>query len=161
MTGTPLITHLRFPAACLLVLARPAPAPAAGPPAAREKLRELRGRIDALQNALRRRGIENEAVDALRESERAISDANRSLRELAEQGARGDARPDELAGSRARPAGAQNSSRRFARQLYQPRGRKNGAVEDPAQPRNPNQIARHLHYFGNSRARAGVISDPR
>ena len=53
---------------------------------AKYELRDLRGKIEALQKRLA--GTEDsrsEAADALKETERAISDANRSLRELAHQ----------------------------------------------------------------------------
>ena len=69
----------------LLLLASPAAEPA-GAGAKEKELRELRGRIEALQKQLA--GAEeskSEAADALRESERAISEANRSLRELGVQ----------------------------------------------------------------------------
>lgn len=69
----------------LLLLASPAAEPA-GAGAKEKELRELRGRIEALQKQLA--GAEeskSEAADALRESERAISEANRALRELGAQ----------------------------------------------------------------------------
>ena len=67
----------------LLVLASPAAEPASASAKEKEKeLRELRGRITALQNQLAAsEESKSEAVDALRESERAISEANRELRD--------------------------------------------------------------------------------
>ena len=49
-----------------------------------ENLKALRGRIDALNRDLEKKaGSQREARDALRDSERAISNANRALRRLA------------------------------------------------------------------------------
>ena len=51
-----------------------------------EELKELRGRIDSLKRDIdRAEGNRAEAADSLRESERAISEANRALRDLSEQ----------------------------------------------------------------------------
>src|ERR1700675_848080 len=67
-----LICQLAFPGAAL-----------AGPS---DQLKELRGRIDRLQRQLTQsEETQSEADDSLRESERAISNANRRLFELAGQ----------------------------------------------------------------------------
>ena len=157
-----------FPAACLFTILAFAAAgawPAASPSAKEKQLRELRGRIDALQQQLTdAEESKNEAVDALKESERAISDANRALRELAEQARETDARLGEL---RAQSASATQSLQKqqalLARLLY------HHYVGGQAEPlklllnrEDPTQIARQLHYFGHiSRARANVIAELR
>src|SRR5512134_2972690 len=65
------------------LLAATTAAPAAGPA---EELKELRGRIDRLQKQLgETQASRTRAVDALRESEQAISEANRRLFELARE----------------------------------------------------------------------------
>jgi murein hydrolase activator len=154
-----------LPAACLFsifFLAASQAWPAASRPAKEKELRELRGRIDALQQRLNdAEESKNEAVDALKESERAISDANRALRELGLQAREADARLGEL---RAKSESAQQAIQKqqalLARLLY------HHYVGGQAEPlklllnrEDPNEIARQLHYFGHiSRARAGVIT---
>lgn len=157
-----------LPATCLLitvVLAAAGAWPAASPSAKEQQLRELRGRIEALQQRLTdAEESKNEAVDALKESERAISDANRTLRELAEQAREADARLGEL---RAESASGQQALKKqqalLARLLYH---HYVGGQTEPLKlllnREDPNHIARQLHYFGHiSRARAGVISELR
>ncbi len=147
-----------------LLLASPAAEPAAS--GAKEKeLRELRGRIEALQKQLS--GAEeskSEAADALRESERAISEANRSLREL---GAHSREINRELAALGAESQRGKESLKAqqvlLARLLYQ---HYLGGQTEPLKlllnREDPNEIARRLHYFGYiSRARAQLIIDLR
>ena len=71
------LAFLILPALCSAAAAPP-------PGAQKEELKQLHVRIDALQKRLAAsEETKSEAVDALRESERAISDTNRTLRELA------------------------------------------------------------------------------
>ncbi len=158
---------LRAAGICLALLLAAAPAaPAAAPSTAREKeLRELRGRIEALQKRLA--GAEetkNEAADALRESERAISDANRALRELGSQAREINQQVADLRAESARREEALKAQQALlARLLYQ---HYLGGRAEPLKlllsREDPNQIARQLHYFGYiSRARAGLIAELR
>lgn len=149
----------------ILCLAR-ADAPAAGSAAeARKELRELRGRIEALQKQLAdAEDSRSEAVDALRESERAISDANRTLRELAQQSRTINRSLGELR-SESRRGGERLKSqqRALADLLY---GQYVGGRAEPLRlllnRENPNQVARELHYFSYIlRARAELISELR
>jgi murein hydrolase activator len=158
---------VKLPVACLLVFlcgAAPPAWAAASSPGAKEKereLKELRGRIDALQKRLAdAEGSKSEAVDALRESERAISDANRVLRDLSRQAAEVNARLRQLRAESERGQRALNEQQELlARLLY------HNYVGGQAEPlklllnrEDPNHIARQLHYFGYiSRARAGII----
>ena len=159
--------HVSWRAAAVLLsllAAAPAALPAAGPAGAKEQkeLRELRGRIAALQKRLAdAEESKSEAVDALKESERAISDANRALRELSGQARQVDAR---LAKVRAESGVGQRALKEqqalLARLLYH---RYVGGQAEPLKlllnREDPNQIARQLHYLAYvSRARAGVIS---
>jgi septal ring factor EnvC (AmiA/AmiB activator) len=156
---------LRLAAACLAValFGVAAQAGAAPPPAAREKeLRELRGRIEALQKRLTdAEGLKNEAVDALRESERAISEANRELRGLAQQARAADARLAELNAESARAQQALKEQQALlARLLYhhyingQP-----GPLRLLLNREDPSRIVRQLHYFEHiSRARSEAIA---
>jgi septal ring factor EnvC (AmiA/AmiB activator) len=136
-----------------------APAPAGKP---EKQLHELRDRIEALQKRLAdAEGSKSEAVDALKESERAISDANRSLRELAGHAKETDAR---LAGLRAESERGQAALQRqqslLARQLYNAYiGGRAEALKLLLNREDPNATARRMHYFSYiSRARADVIS---
>jgi len=150
----------------LLVLASPAAEPAA--PGAREKereLRELRGRIEALQKRLAAaEESKSEAADALRESERAISEANRELRELGSQAREHNRRLAELNAEtlqRERALRAQQAA--LADLLYR---HYLGGQAEPLRlllnREDPGQIARRLHYFGYiSRARADLIGELR
>ncbi len=150
--------------ACILLLASGAAA-AATAAGAREELGELRATIEALQRRLAAaEESRNEAVDALRESERAISDASRSLRDLAAQSRAAHARLGALRAESRRVAQTIGTQQALLAQLvYQQ------YVSGRSEPlklllnrENPNQISRQLHYFGYvSRARAELIDELR
>ena len=134
-------------------------APAAS--AQKEELGQLRGRIDALQKRLAAsEATKSEAVDALRESERAISETNRALHELAAQQRAVGAQLAELQ-NQARPAAAEIELQqaRLARLLYlQYIGAQPDALRLLLNREDPNRIARELHYLTHlSRARAELI----
>ena len=149
----------------LLLLASPAAEPAASAGAKEKELRELRGRIEALQKSLAdSEGSKSEAADALRESERAISEANRELRELGGQSRGINQQVAELnAESRRREEALKTQQSLLARLLYQ------HYLGGPSEPmklllnqEDAHQIARRLHYFGYiSRARAELIAELR
>jgi len=135
---------------------------------AREELQQLRSRIDALQKQIT--GAEtsrNEAADALRESERAISDANRELAELEQSHRAASQRADVLRGESSKAAGALSQQQAMlSRLLYQQHVQHAGAQPEALRlmlsGENPNVIARELHYLGYvSRARAEAISELR
>jgi septal ring factor EnvC (AmiA/AmiB activator) len=148
-----------IPAFLLLAfLALPAAA-YAGPS---DQLKELRGRIDKLQRQLTEsEDTKSEAADSLRESERAISDANRRLFELAgrQRAVRGSLARLEQNKSRAlESAEAQRSL--LAKLLYQ-----QYLLGQPAPLRvmlnrqDPNEIARQMHYLSYVyQARAELIA---
>jgi septal ring factor EnvC (AmiA/AmiB activator) len=86
--------HALASAALAALLALPSAPVGAG---AAEDLKDLRGRIDALKREIEKNeGDRAEASDSLRESERAISEANRQLRDLSEQKQEAQARLTEL-----------------------------------------------------------------
>lgn len=133
--------------------------------AEKEQLEALRSRIERLRGAIA--GAEEtraEARDQLRESERAISDANRTLRELSAKrdGVRGEL--ERLAGQK-RAIDAEIASRR------EPLGRLLLARYMHGEPNplrvllsgeDPNRAARELHYTSYvSRAQAGLIQSLR
>jgi septal ring factor EnvC (AmiA/AmiB activator) len=152
----------------LLLSASAAPSALAGSVSAadaREDLRELRGKIEALQKKLQdAEETRTEVADSLKASERAISDANRRLRELAGQANDVNRRLDALrAESQAGEATLQRQQALLARQLYQQYlGGQNEALRLLLNREDPNRIARKLHYFGHiSRARAELIEELR
>jgi len=136
-----------------------AAAPAAN--AQTEELRQLRGRIDALQQRLAAaEETKSEAVDSLRESERAISETNRVLRELAGQQRALNAKLSELQEQSHRAAtDIDGQQARLARLLYQQYiGVQPDALKLLLNREDPNRIARELHYLTHlSRARAELI----
>jgi septal ring factor EnvC (AmiA/AmiB activator) len=150
----------------LLLLASPAAEPAAAGAKEKEKeLRELRGRIDALQKQLAAaEESKSEAADALRESERAISEANRALRELGSEARQHQKRLAELnAESRSREKALKAQQAMLADLIYR---HYLGGQAEPLRlllnREDPGQISRRLHYFGYiSRARAELIAELR
>jgi len=150
----------------LLLLASPAAEPAtAGAKEKEKELRELRGRIDALQKSLAAaEESKSEATDALRESERAISEANRALRELGSEARQFQKRLAELnAESRQREQALKAQQALLADLIYR---HYLGGQAEPLRlllnREDPAQISRRLHYFGYiSRARAELIAELR
>jgi septal ring factor EnvC (AmiA/AmiB activator) len=129
--------------------------------APRAELQDLRGRIEKLQKDLQdSEVVKTEASDALRASERAISESNRQLRELDGQrqqaadtlGALG--RQNKQAGER---LAAQQAA--LAGLLYQQYlNGQHDSLTLLLNQRDPGQLARDLRYYGYiSRARADLI----
>jgi len=150
----------------LLLLASPAAEPAtAGAKEKEKELRELRGRIEALQKQLAAaEESKSEAADALRESERAISEANRELRELGAQAREHNKRLAELnAESRRREGALKAQQTLLADLLYRHYlGGRSEPLKLLLNREDPGQIARRLHYFGYiSRARSELIAELR
>jgi len=148
----------------LLLLASPDAEPA-GAGAKERELRELRGRIEALQKSLAEaEESKSEAADALRESERAISETNRALRELGAQSRETQRQLAALsAESRRHEAALRTQQEQLTRLLYH---HYLGSQSEPLKlllnREDPNEIARRLHYFGYiSRARARLIAETR
>jgi len=148
----------------LLLLASPDAEPA-GAGAKERELRELRGRIEALQKSLAEaEESKSEAADALRESERAISETNRALRELGAQSRETQRQLAVLgAESRRHEAALRTQQEQLTRLLYH---HYLGSQSEPLKlllnREDPNEIARRLHYFGYiSRARARLIVETR
>jgi murein hydrolase activator len=142
--------------ACFLALATGAH----GAPS--DQLKALRGRIDKLQRQLgESEETKSEAADFLRESERAISDANRRLFELAGRQRAVSEKLLQLEQNKAgilESAGAQQ--RLLEKMLYQ-----QYLSGEPAplrlmlDRRDPNEIARQMHYLSHIyRARADLIA---
>jgi septal ring factor EnvC (AmiA/AmiB activator) len=143
----------------LAALAAPAQA------APKEELEELRGRIGELQKHLAdSEESKTEAGDALRESERAVSETNRKLYQLAEQRRQVNAALTKLR-SRARTVEADIAAEQatLSNLLYQQYVTgQSDAVKLVLNREDPNEIARQLHYLGYvSRARAELLASLR
>jgi len=127
-----------------------------------DQLKELRGRIDSLQKQLAEsEETKSEAADALRESERAISEANRRLFELAGSQRESKIILAKLEAQTARTLeGAQAQQALLGKLLYQQY--LTGQPEPlrlVLERRDPNEIARQMHYLSYiSRARAELIA---
>ena len=126
-----------------------------------EDLRELRNRIDKLKtdiaSAEESRG---EARDSLRESERAISEANRNLRNLALERQSARAELSRLAGEGRRLEGELGARQDAIGRLLTLRylGGEADYLKLIVSGVDPNQTARDLHYYGYiSRAQAELI----
>jgi septal ring factor EnvC (AmiA/AmiB activator) len=151
----------------LILSALCAGARAAAPPsnAQKEELKQLRSRIDAMQKSLAAsEETKNETVDALRESERAISETNRLLRGLAENQRAVNSRLADLREQNRRTSGDLETQRtRLARLLYQQyTGSQPDALKLLLNREDPNRIARELHYLTHlARARAELIGSLR
>lgn len=132
---------------------------------ATEELRELRGKIEALQKQLAdAEESKTEATDALKASERAISDANRTLRELGQQSGAVNQRLAELRAETHRgEESLQSQQALLARLLYQQYlGGRTEPLRLLLNREDPNLIARQMYYFGYiSRARSNFIGELR
>ena len=147
---------------CLLPVFCTGAAQPAGPSAAdKEELRQLRGRIEALQKRLdASEETRSEAADALRESERAISDANRALRELADQQREVNTRLGALEQQSRRVSGGIAAQQaQLSRMLYQQyTSGQPDALKLVLNREDPNRIAREFHYLTHlARARGELI----
>jgi septal ring factor EnvC (AmiA/AmiB activator) len=149
-------------AALLFALAALA-APAHAAP--KDELEELRGRIGALQKQLAEsEESKAEAGDALRGSERAVSETNRKLYQLADQRRQVNAALTKLR-SRARTVEADIAEEQdtLSKLLYQQYVTgQSDAIKLVLNREDPNEIARQLHYLGYvSRARAELLASLR
>ena len=142
-------------------------AQAAAPPsnAQKQELKALRNRIDTLQKTLAAsEETKHETVDALRESERAISESNRLLRGLTEDQRTVNARLADLREQNLRTTGDLEAQRtRLASLLYQQyTGGQPDALKLLLNRDDPNRIAREIHYLTYlARARAELITSLR
>jgi len=115
-----------------------------------EELENLREHIAAMQRELEKTsGSKSEAADALRDSERAISNSNRKLAELATQQRAADKKLNELRKQEQLLAGSMAEQRvLLGRLLYQQYlGGKQEHLKLLLNNQNPNQLARDLRYY--------------
>jgi septal ring factor EnvC (AmiA/AmiB activator) len=163
------LTARALTVACLCFLLGPGTGPALGaaPSAAeaREELGQLKSRIEAVQKRLAQsEESRSEAADALRRSERAISEANRSLAALAEKSRAINAQLTELKREAERVderlKGQQASLEGLLYERYVA-GRPE-TLGILLSGRDPNTVFRDLHYLTYvARARAELVGDLR
>jgi septal ring factor EnvC (AmiA/AmiB activator) len=115
-----------------------------------EELENLRKRIAAMQREMDKTSeSKSEAADALRGSERAISDSNRKLAELAEQQRVADKKLNELQEQERRLTGSMAEQQALlGRLLYQQYlGEKQEYLKLLLNSHDPNQVFRDLQYY--------------
>src|SRR5690349_14420345 len=149
----------------LVVLLACSPVPLSAHSGPSDQLQELRGRIDNLQRQLAEsEGSRSEATDALKASERAISDANRRLFQLSQRAKETRATAGRLEAQRAHVndnVAAQQAL--LAKLFYQQ------YVSGQPEPlrlllnrQEPEEMARQMYYLGYvTRARADLIGSLR
>lgn len=135
----------------------------AAPDSRQEELADLRAKIQALQREVEQATEDrSEAADALKKSERSISDLNRSLRQLEQRQRELSANLKQLAqDSQATQAEIDEQRKRLAallRQRYAHGG--NDAIKLMLSGQNPGESARALEYYGYiGRARNQLIRE--
>jgi len=115
-----------------------------------DELGNLRKRIAAMQREMDKTSeSKSEAADALRESERAISDSNRKLAELAEQQRAADKKFNELQQQERRLIGSMAEQQvLLGRLLYQQYlGGEQEYLKLLLSNHDPNQVSRDLQYY--------------
>jgi len=156
-----LVTCLAFAAGLALTQAQARDKAAPGA-ASEEDLRQLRARIERLEKELARaEESRGEAAGALKASEKAVSEANRALFELANAHGALSAQLDELGGKGARArreiAGQQALAERLLRLQYERGGQ--DRLRLILEGRDLAALTRHLAYFGYvQRARAEALA---
>lgn len=152
---------LRCGGLCLALLCQNVMATSTSP----EEIKALRARIEALKQEIAvTEGDRTEAADALRESERAISEANRELRNLSGARQKAEKRLHELGRqSKTTKSGVDEQTKRLERLIRdQYMHRERGYVQMLFSGENPAAAARELHYASYaSRAEARLIENLR
>lgn len=162
LPGTLFTKTARAISAGAIVLVSLLPAASAAP---KPELKELRGRIDALQKELdSKEDAKADATDALKTSERAISDINYRLRDLATQQQAANATLATLAQqkeNRQQKIGTEQVL--LGRLLYQQYlSGQQDQFKILLNQQNPNQAARQLHYYAYlARARNDMLENLR
>lgn len=134
---------------CGLLLMLAAPCTAA--PSPKSELKDVRERIGALKKEMKStEASHKEAADALRQSELAISNTNRKLRDLDQQEQSIQSRLGELQQQSGKTRGAITRQQKLLasllRQQYAAGGQQD-AFKILLNQQDPNQVARHMRYY--------------
>ena len=163
MSKTPNSNPRSFPAAATaLFLAAVSAGALAGP---QDELKDIRGRIEALRKQLTEsESSKAEAADALKDSERAVSETSRKLYRISGQRHEVNTALSRLQSQsgvvESDIAGEQTTLGRLLYQQYI--GGQSDAIKLVLNGEDPNEIARQLHYLGYiSRARAELLASLR
>ena len=154
---------IRFVALLIFLLGFASPAMAKNP--SQENLDRLRERLKQLQEEYQNtRETQSDATDALRESEKAISEARRKLRvlELKQQSAQATLKQTQAQAGvlNSRIADQQVKLSGLLRNIYQ--HGQGDSLKLLLNGQNPNQTARNLHYLGNlTRSQMALIDSLR
>ena len=147
----------------LLILLLPLAGQVSADSGKQEELKELRGRIRALQEELEQaREDRSDVADALKKSERRISDVNRGLRDLDSRQRRLSSElkqlNEETGTTQQEIAEQQKRLAALIRERYtQGTG---DAMKLMLNGQNPGEVARNLAYYGYiGRARAGLLQE--
>ena len=134
----------------------------AGP---QDELKDIRGRIEALRKQLTEsESSKAEAADALKDSERAVSETSRKIYQISGQRREVNTAMSRLqARTRAVEGDIADEQATLGRLLYQQYvGGQSDAVKLVLNGEDPNEIARQLHYLSYaSRARAELLASLR
>ena len=134
----------------------------AGP---KDELKDIRDRIEALQKQLSEsEGSKAEVADALKDSERAVSETSRKLYQLSGQRREVNGALSRLQlRTRIVESDIADEQATLSRLLYQQYvGGQSDAIKLVLNGEDPNEIARQLHYLSYvSRARAGLLANLR
>ena len=163
MSKTPNSNPRSFPAAATaLFLVAVSAGALAGP---QDELKDIRGRIEALRKQLTEsESSKAEAADALKDSERAVSETSRKLYQISGQRHEVNTALSRLQSqSRAVESDIAGEQATLGRLLYQQYiGGQSDAIKLVLNGEDPNEIARQLHYLGYiSRARAELLASLR
>ena len=143
----------------LLLLAASSLTTQAGPS---DDLKSVRGRIEALQKQLSEsENSQAQAADALKDSERAVSQTSRKIYEISGQRRSVNAALSRLqARARGLESNIEEAQAMLERLLYQQYvGGQSDAIKLVLNGKDPNEIARQLHYLSYiSRARAQLLT---
>jgi septal ring factor EnvC (AmiA/AmiB activator) len=134
----------------------------AGP---QDELKDIRGRIEALKKQLTEsEGSKAEAADALKDSERAVSETSRKVYQISGQRREVNTALSRLqARTRVVESNIADEQATLGRVLYQQYvGGQSDAIKLVLNGEDPNEIARQLHYLSYvSRARAELLASLR
>lgn len=133
------------------------------PSESKQSLQALQAKLESLKQAFERtQGEHAEAVDALKSSEQAISEANHKLQDILQQQKSSATKLDQLHHDQNKLQKSITEQQKVLNEqlINQYVAGEQNYLRTLLEEENPNAVARNLHYFGYiARARAKQISD--